>query len=234
MNSRRIAAIYAKLMAGLGYERFGAQGTDWGASVATWLAFDNPDRVSNLHLNLIPRSFEPPTGPGQPPKTAEETAFLEKAAAWSKSEGAYAAIQSTKPQSLAYGLNDSPAGLAAWIVEKFHAWGDNRPDMETNFGIDRILTDISIYWFTGTIGSSMRLYLENRSNPVQFKAGDRVRTPTAVAIFPADLPMPPRSWVERGYNVDRWTSMPRGGHFPAMEEPELLVEDIRAFFRPRR
>ncbi|MBJ7408147.1 MULTISPECIES: epoxide hydrolase family protein [Hyphomicrobiales] len=234
VNSRRIASMYAKLMTGLGYERFGAQGTDWGASVATWLAFDNPNRVSKLHLNLIPLGYDPPTGPGQPPKTAEETAFLERIASWSKSEGAYGAIQGTKPQSLAYGLNDSPAGLAAWIVEKFHAWGDNRPTMDDHFGIDRILTDISIYWFTGTIGSSMRLYFENRQNPFQFEAGEKVRTPTGVAIFPADIPMPPRSWVERGYNVDRWTAMPRGGHFPAMEEPQLLVEDIRTFFRPGR
>ncbi|MEP9404395.1 epoxide hydrolase family protein [Sphingomonas sp. VNH70] len=174
VNARRIAAMYAKLMTGLGYDRFGVQGTDWGASVATWMAIDNPHRVSKLHLNFIPRGYEPPTGTGQPPKTAEETAFLDKSAAWSRSEGAYGAIQGTKPQSLAYGLNDSPAGLAAWIVEKFHAWGDNRPDMETNFGIDRILTDISIYWFTGTIGSSMRLYLENRQIPFPFNAGEKV------------------------------------------------------------
>jgi microsomal epoxide hydrolase len=146
-------------------------------------------------------------------------------------ERGYFQIQSTKPQTLGYGLNDSPAGLAAWIVEKFRSWCDCDGDVEKKFTKDDLLTNITLYWATGSSTSSARLYYENQRN-----AGPNVRVevPTACAAFPKEISLPPRRWVEARYNVTRWTEMPRGGHFAALEEPGLLVEDIRAFFRTLR
>jgi pimeloyl-ACP methyl ester carboxylesterase len=147
-------------------------------------------------------------------------------------EGAYAMMHGTKPLTLAYGLNDSPAGLAAWIVEKFRAWSDCDGDVEKRFTKDELLTNLTIYWATQTINSSCRLYYETMhiwQNP-----GKRIELPTAMAMFPKDLVPQPREWTERQYNVQLWTPMPRGGHFPEWEEPELLAEDIRSFFRPLR
>ena len=226
--------LWMRLMTGLGYERFGAQGGDWGASVSTWLAFRFPDHVAGLHLNFIPGSYRPPLGDGQPPLSEDERAFLDASLAWADAEGAYGHIQRTRPQTLAYALTDSPVGLAAWIVEKFRAWSDCGGDVERAFTMDALLTNISIYWFTSTIGSSMRLYRESGRRPLHFAAGEHVSPPLGVAAFPHELPMPPRAWVERVYNVARWTPMLRGGHFAAMEAPELLAEEIRAFFRPLR
>ena len=228
VSSRQIAGLWAELMGGLGYERFGAQGGDIGAGVSTWLGLDHPERVLGLHLNYIPGSYRPPQG--EPP-TAEEGAFLERVAAWNQEEGGYGHLQGTRPQTLAYGLSDSPVGLAAWIAEKFQAWTDRDGQ---GVSTEALLTNIALYWFTNTIGSSVRLYRENRLQPVQFGPGERVRPPLSVALFPRELPMPPRSWVERVYDVRRWTKVPRGGHFAAMEEPELLAADIRAAFRPLR
>ena len=229
-----IAGLWARLMRGLGYHRFGAQGGDWGASVSTWLAVRHPELVAGLHLNFIPGSFRPPLGEGQPPLSDVEQAFVAKAASWADAEGAYAHIHGTRPQTLGYALADSPTGLAAWIVEKFRAWSDCGGDVETAFGRDALLANIALYWFTGTIGSSMRLYLEGRRRPLHFKPGEHVRPPLGVAQFPYELPMPPRAWVARVYDVTRWTMMPSGGHFAAMEAPELLAQEIRAFFRPLR
>ena len=229
-----IAGMWSRLMRALGYERFGAQGGDWGASVSTWLARRFPDQVAGLHLNFISGSLRPPLGDGQRPVSAEEQAYLDASAAWVEAEGGYGHIQGTKPHTLAYALTDSPVGLAGWIVEKFRTWSDCDGDVERAFTLDALLTDISIYWFTGTIGSSMRLYREARRRPLHFKPGERVLPPLAVARFPRELPMPPREWVERMFDVARWTEMPRGGHFAAMEAPELLAQDIRDFFRPLR
>jgi pimeloyl-ACP methyl ester carboxylesterase len=231
---REVADLWAKLMTGLGYERFGAQGGDWGASVSSWLALSYPQRLAGLHLNFIPGSFRPPLTDAEPPITTEEQAFLQTAAAWADSEGAYGKIQGTKPQTLAFGLNDSPAGLAAWILEKFHGWSGFQDDFEQGFGLDELLTNLSVYWFTGSIGSSFRLYLEGRKRPLQLASGQRVLPPLGIARFPHELPMPPRSWVERCFEVQRWTNMPHGGHFAAMEQPHALAEEIRAFFRPLR
>jgi pimeloyl-ACP methyl ester carboxylesterase len=230
----RIAEWWLKLMSGLGYERFAAQGGDIGAGVSTWLARRFPERVIGVHINYIPGSYRPPLGAGLPPVTAQEQAYLEAAAAWSSAEGAYAAEQATKPQTLAYAMTDSPAGLAAWIVEKFRAWSDCDGDVERVFTMDELLTDVSIYWFGHMLDASFRIYKENRLRPLTFEASERVATPLGVAAFPRELPTPPRSWVERVFNVQRWTSMPSGGHFAALEQPRLLVEDIRAFFRPLR
>jgi pimeloyl-ACP methyl ester carboxylesterase len=231
MNAFAIAALWARLMSGLGYERFAAQGGDWGASVSTGLGFLYPERVIGLHMNFVPGSFEPPHDPSGQDLTEEERAFLLTRAAWLDAEGAYSRVQATRPQSLAYGLNDSPAGLAAWVTEKFRAWSDCRGDLERVFTRDELLTSVSIYWFTQTIGSSMRLYWEGRQSPLRFAPGERVKVPCAIAQFPKEIPLPPRSWVERVYDVRRWSKMTRGGHFAAFEQPQLLVTDVREFFK---
>jgi len=234
MDTFAIAKLWADLMAGLGYDRFAAQGGDWGASVATCLGFMFPERVIGVHLNRIPGSFLPPHDPSGKDLTEEEKTFLAAHSNWLDTEGAYGRIQATKPQSLAYALNDSPVGLAAWVVEKFRAWSDCDGDVERIFTKDELLTNISIYWFTQTIGSSIRLYWENRRRPLRFAWGERVQVPCAVALFPKEIVRPPRSWVERVYNVQRWSHMAKGGHFAALEQPELLTQDIRSFFEPFR
>src|SRR3989454_1240055 len=151
-----------------------------------------------------------------------------------RSEGAYALLQSTKPQTLAYGLNDSPVGLASWIVEKFRSWSDCGGDIEQRFSKDELLTNIMIYWVTETISSTARLYYEDAHTPQQLKPGQYIEVQAGVATFPKDLTLPPRELGERFLRVERWTEMPRGGHFAALEEPELLVSDMRTFFRPLR
>jgi microsomal epoxide hydrolase len=166
--------------------------------------------------------------------TPEEQKRLEAARRFRDTETGYQAIQGTKPQTVGYALTDSPAGLAGWIVEKFRTWSDCGGDVESRFTKDELLTNIMIYWITGNITSSMRLYYENRAALRTGIADGRIETPTGFAVFPAELVRLPRAWCEEGYNVIHWTEMPRGGHFAALEEPELLVEDIRAFFRPLR
>lgn len=234
VNTSEIAKFWHSLMADLGYHRFGAQGGDIGAGVSSWLARLFPDAVSGIHLNYIPGSFRPPLGENLPPLSAEEQAFLERGVLWSSLEGAYAALQGTKPQTLSFSLTDSPVGLAAWIVEKFRSWSDCNGDLESVISMDALLTDISLYWFSDSLTSSLRLYKENRLFPLAFAAGERVTPPLGMALFPRELPTPPRSWVERVFNVTRWTPMQAGGHFAALEQPHLLAEDIRAFFRPLR
>jgi len=238
MNSYAIAELWAELMTGLGYDRFAAQGGDWGASICTWLALQVPSRVAGIHLNYIPGSYDPPRAAGGSDLAPEERAFLASRDQWLDAEGAYGHIQGTKPQTAAYALNDSPAGLCAWIAEKFRDWSDwqTSPNAQPEDAISRdtLLTNISIYWFTQTIASSMRLYWEGRRRPVRFAPGQRVDVPVGVARFAKEEPMPPRKWVERCYNVRRWTEYPRGGHFAALEQPEVLAEDIREFFRALR
>jgi len=229
-----VAGLWADLMAGLGYHRFGAQGGDLGAGVSTWLGYRFPERIVGMHLNYIPGSYRPPLGEAEPQISAEEQLFLNRAAVFADTEGGYAKVQGTKPQSLAVGLNDSPAGLAAWIAEKFQAWTDCSGNLEQVVDLDSLLTHISLYWFTGCIGSSFRQYVEGRARPLTFGPGERLLPPVGIALFPAELPMPPRSWVERSFNVQRWSQMSKGGHFAAMEQPRLLAEEIRAFFRPLR
>jgi pimeloyl-ACP methyl ester carboxylesterase len=234
VNSREIAMTWQDLMADLGYHRFGAQGGDIGAGVSTWLARLFPDEVCGIHLNYIPGSYRPPLGEQLPPTTPEEQAFLEKGASWSALEGGYAALQATKPQTLSFALTDSPLGLAAWIAEKVRAWSDCNGDIESVISMDTLLTDISLYWFSDSLTASLRLYKENRLRPLIFAPGERVIPPLGVALFPHELPMPPRSWMERVFDVRRWTPIAAGGHFAALEQPRLLAEDIRAFFRPLR
>jgi len=224
-GSFETAGLWAELMAGLGYPRFGAQGGDIGAGVSAWLGQRFPQQVIGMHLNYIPGSFRPPVEDGAP-MTDEEQDFLRRAGDFLDQEGAYARLQGTKPYTLAVGLHDSPAGLAAWIAEKFQAWSDGP------IALDTLLANISLYWFTGSIGSSFRMYVEGRARPMALR--ERVTPPLGVALFPFELPMPPRCWVERSFDVRRWNTMPAGGHFAALEQPHLLAEEIRAFFRPLR
>ena len=230
VNIQKIADIFFKLMSEvLGYKRFAVQGGDWGAAITSRIGEVYSPSLYGIHLNMI--AMGPAEGRNAPELTPEEKVFLGDAEKFRMHETGYQWIQGTKPQTLAYGLTDSPAGLAAWIVEKFRTWSDCHGDVESRFSKDQLLTNIMIYWVTGTINSSTRLYYEARHHPWRMKPGTRIETPTGFALFPAELVRPPRHWAERVYNVKRWTQMPRGGHFAAMEEPALLADDIRAFFR---
>jgi pimeloyl-ACP methyl ester carboxylesterase len=233
VGAGQTARLWAALMGKLGYGRFALQGGDLGAGVSSWLARLYPARVIGLHLNFIPGSYRPYIDDKQP-LTEEEQDFAGQSAAWANEQGAYGHVQGTRPQSLAFALNDSPAGLAAWIAEKFRAWSDCDGDLEKAISLDVLLTNISLYWFTRTIGSSFRMYVEGRRNPLLLSAGERISPPLAVAHFPKELPMPPQSWVRRGYNLQRWSSMPHGGHFAALERPQELAADIRRFFNTLR
>ena len=219
------AGLWQTLMEGLGYPRFGAQGGDIGAGVSAWLGQRFPEQIIGMHLNFVPGSLRPPELDRRPP-TPEEQDYLNRMKEFQDKEGAYAHQQSTKPYTLAAGLHDSPAGLAAWIGEKFHTWTERDLDLDT------LLANISLYWFTGTIGSSFRMYVESRARPMAPQ--EAVKPPLGVALFPGEIAMPPRSWVERCFDVRRWEQMPAGGHFAALEQPQLLAEEIRAFFRPLR
>lgn len=228
---RAVAQTIAALMATLGYGRYAAQGGDWGASVSAWLARLHSERLVGIHLNLVPA--RKPDGDAFDGLTAEELTRLDQARRFRDEGAGYQAIQGTRPQTLGYGLHDSPVGLLAWILEKFHAWGDCAGDVVGRFGRDDLLTNVSIYWVTGNITSSLRLYCESRRSGRFVGAGldARVEVPTACALFPGEIYRPPRRWAEAAFRVEQWTEMPRGGHFAALEEPELLVDDIRTFFR---
>ena len=226
----RVGKTVAQLMQQLGYTRYGAQGGDWGASVTRWLGQNQPDEVVGIHLNFA--SVGKPEG-DDPEAGVDETELnrMRSRRAELKDHWAYSQIQGTRPQTLGYGLNDSPAGLAAWILDKFYIWSDCRGDVENSFTKDELITNIMIYWVTDSIASSTRLYYESRRAS---RSSGRVTTPTGVAIFPKEIVLPPRKWVEARYNVVHWTEMPRGGHFAALEEPELFVRDVRQFFRALR
>ena len=234
MDPERIAALWAELMDGLGYARFGAQGGDWGAMVTTYLGARHASRVVGIHLNMVIAFPDDPQNPNVDGVLPEEFPGLLEAQHFQKEETGYQRIQATKPQTLAYALNDSPAGLAAWIVEKFRTWSDCGGDVERRFTKDELLTNIMLYWVPETANSSCRLYYEAVHAEKFPPTGLRVEVPTGCAIFPGELFKPPRVWAERAFNVQRWTRFPAGGHFAAMEEPAALVDDIRAFFRPLR
>jgi pimeloyl-ACP methyl ester carboxylesterase len=230
LDSIAVAARWAELMAVLGYPRFGAAGGDIGSGVSRYLGLDHPEAVAAVHRTDV----GVPVFTGDPADLApEERAWFKAIAAWGGAEGAYAAMHRTKPQTAAFGLTDSPVGLAAWIVEKLRAWSDCDGDVERRFSKDEILTNVTLYWLTGTIGSSMRMYNANAAiAPAQHAR--RVEAPSGFALFPADITRPPRAWLERTANVARVTEMPRGGHFAAFEEPELYAAELREFFRPYR
>ncbi len=235
VTTHSTAGLWHHLMHRLGYERYGTQGGDFGAAVATFMALSDPQPLLGIHLSNL--ELAPFTGPGSRPLSEAERAYLRQYQHWSEVDGGYKAIQSTRPQTLSYGLNDSPVGWAAWIVEKFRAWSDCDGDVERRFSKDDLLTTIMLYWATQTIATSMRDYFENRWYGITPGPQDFVTVPTAVAVFAHQFVSdgtPPREWAERLYNVCQWTPMPRGAHFAAMEEPELLARDIITFFATRR
>ena len=228
-----MADCFADLMTQvLGHGKFGVQGGDWGAFVAAALAVRHPDKLVGIHVNLL--SIRPDQLPPANP-TPEETRYHDAVAVWQKEETGYQYIQGTRPQTLAYGLTDSPAGLAAWIVEKFYAWTDNQGDLETAVGRDILLANISLYWFTGAIGSSFWPYYARMHGPWPIPDGSTVDVPVGYAEFPRENRRPPRSIAERMYtDIRQWTVMAKGGHFAALEQPEALARDARDFFRPLR
>ena len=230
MGVNGMADVFAKLMSQIGYESYVAQGGDWGASISSRVGFSHSDKVKAIHINMI-LGGSPYLGPGSRPLSDAERQYIQEIGQWERDEGAYGHIQGTKPQTLAYGLNDSPAGLAAWIVEKWRSWSDCGGDIESVYTKDQILTNVTLYWVTETINASMRIYYETRKDRWRLGQGRRIEVPTAVAVFPEELDRPVREWAERMYNVLRWTEFPRGGHFAAMEEPHALVADMREFFR---
>ncbi len=211
----------------LGYQRFGAHGGDVGAGVTSRLGLRFPQNLIGIHVTAVVR---PEIGPEDPPLSDAEKEYVQLNDEWEKEENGYGHIQGTRPQTLAYGLNDSPVGLAAWIVEKYRAWSDCGGDVERRFTRDELLTNITLYWMTQTINSSMRHYYEQRHAVWPFPRGTRVRVPTGVCLTVEPVDRAPREWAERMYDVRRYTLLPCGGHFAAMEEPALLAEDIRAFF----
>lgn len=240
IGPRAIAGLWHRLVTEkLNYARpYGVQGGDWGAVVSSWLAFDHPMKdeagVLGVHLNMMG------VRPGLDLKTAtlsaDEQAWLAKMGPALDDKTAYQRIHATRPQTLGVALADSPVGLASWIVEKFQAWSDCGGDPLNRFSMDTLLDNVMVYWLTGTAGTATWLYRGvTEQKPRALPAGAKVETPTGFAAFPADIaPAPPREWIERAFNLRHHTIMPSGGHFAALEEPALLVEDIRAFFRPLR
>jgi len=245
IGPRAIAALWHQLVHDkLNYRRpYGAQGGDWGAVVSSWLAFDHPVKeekdewksgVLGLHLNMM--GLRPGIDLRTTTLSDAEKAWLEAMRTGLDDKTAYQRIQATRPQTLGVALTDSPVGLAAWIVEKFRDWSDCSGNPLNRFSMDLLIDNVMVYWLTGTAGSATWLYRgAAEQKPRALPVGQKVSTPTGFAAFPADLaPSPPKEWIERAYNLRRHTTMPNGGHFAALEEPKLLVEDIRAFFRPLR
>lgn len=232
VTSAAVADLWHRLMSdGLGYPRFAAQGSDIGAGVTAQLGLRHPDELVGIHLS----SFALPQPPQ--PWTPDEQKWVESADTWWNDEGAYANQHQTKPQTLGYGLADSPAGMAGWIVEKYRSWSDSGGDVLARIGLERLLATLTVYWATGTITSSIRMYYEARHRAVPLVAGEHITFPAGFALFANEfvpLPNPPRDLVERYFRVARWSELARGGHFPAIEEPQLLAEELRAFFRPLR
>ena len=227
-----IARTFRALMTGvLGYRRYGAQGGDWGCFVTSVLAAEHPDELVGIHLNMLPLRRDPAAVANPTP---QEARYLGELARFLKEETGYQWIQGTRPQTLAYALTDSPAGLAAWILEKFRAWTDNDGDPRSAIPLDAMLANVSLYWFTGAIGSSFWPYWARMHGPWPVRDGP-IAVPTGYAEFPREIVRPPRSIAERTYvDLRRWTEMPRGGHFAAMEQPEALAREIVAFFGPLR
>ena len=240
IGPRAVAGLWHKLVTEkLNYGRpYGIQGGDWGAVVSSWLAFDHPIKdesgVLGVHLNMM--GLRPGIDLETATLSTDEQAWLAKMGSALDDKTAYQRIHATRPQTLGVALVDSPVGLASWIVEKFQAWSDCGGDPLKRFSMDTLLDNIMVYWLTGTAGTATWLYRgAAQQKPRALPEGAKVETPTGFAAFPADIaPAPPREWIERAFNLRRHTVMASGGHFAALEEPDLLVEDIRAFFRPLR
>lgn len=222
-----IADINAQLMQLLGYDKYMVQGGDWGSIISSATARRHSEQVLGLHLNM---AFALPPGDVADPLSlieAHEKEDMQNMQIWQGEGNGYFRIQATKPNTLGFGLTDSPIGLAAWIIEKFHAWSDCNGDPQNALAIDDMLTNICLYWFSGNITSAARLYFEAEHDAqTDFSYVD---TPTAAAIFPVEIGNSPKAWAERAYNIQRWTRYPKGGHFAALEQPDFLAEDLRAF-----
>ncbi|MFF2847261.1 epoxide hydrolase family protein [Streptomyces sp. NPDC058001] len=237
---QRVAAAFAVLMDRLGYARYGTQGGDWGAAISRELGRIHPERVIGVHLNLLPggdatREPDPDELAALSPAERDRThASYARHRAWLRDRQGYADLQSTRPQTLAYGLTDSPVGQLAWIAEKFHEWSDTRERPGGAIDRDLLLTNVMLYWLTRTAGSSARIYYERAHADYRGAPPEPSTTPTALAVFPEDNFIPLRHIAERTNRIVRWTEFDRGGHFAALEEPDLLVADVRAFFRELR
>jgi len=229
-NSRAVASLWHTLMAELGHSTYFAQGGDIGSGVTTWLARLYPNAVRALHLNFISGGYQPPLTEADRPLSPAESEWLAARTRWAEREGGYSHVQATKPQTLAYSLIDSPAGLAAWMLEKFFTWSDGNDELTHRFDLDELLTNVSVYWFSGNVAATLRIYQENAREPLRFGSGERISPPLCYARFPKEIINPPREWVERVFNVARWTEMPVGGHFAALEQPRALASDIHEAF----
>lgn len=232
VNNYFVSELWAKLITEkLGYSKFAAAGGDMGSGVTRYLALNHPELLIGIHLTDIGIIRNLTASQNEAELSEEELQYKKDASEWISNEGGYMSIQSTKPQTIAYGLSDSPVGLAAWIIEKFRSWSDCNGDLSKSFSEDELLTNIMIYWVTNTIDSSANIYYENvHSLPPM----GHIDVPTGIALFPADVLLPPKKWAMSNLNVTRWTTMPRGGHFTAMEDPEPLAQEFRAFFKPYR
>ncbi|GAA2987421.1 epoxide hydrolase family protein [Actinokineospora diospyrosa] len=227
---RDTARLWRELMHSLGYRRFAAHGGDFGSGVTTFLALDHPDDLIGIHLTNL--ELDPYLGPGSDPLTEAERALVEHEEEFVARAGGYNLLQSTTPLTAGYGLSDSPVGLAAWVLEKWRAWSDCGGDLE-RFDRDLLLSTLTLFWVTNTITDSMRDFHDNRDLYDALTADDRVRVPTAIGLFDNEFAhhgRMPKSWAERLYDVRRWTEMPSGGHFAAVEEPQALVDDLVEFF----
>jgi pimeloyl-ACP methyl ester carboxylesterase len=234
MSPRRIAGLWVEMMGRLGYERFGAHGGDWGSYVTGLLGYLHPAHLVGAHMTMVPMAA-PRSADGEPADTGDESERTRRAQRrrWRDREGGYAAVQRTKPQTLSYGLMDSPAGTLAWIVEKWRGWSDCGGDVLRAFSREELLTNVAIYWHTATIASSVRLYYEAQEDPVPIAAGDRVRVPAGFLLFRRQG-VPSRARAAQLFDVRRWTVSESGGHFAGLERPDLLVDELREFFRPLR
>lgn len=237
-NFWRTADLWVRLMQDvLGYSRFSAEGGDWGALVTSQLGHKYADRLHGIYVHLVaPLDIFLGALPAASEYGPDEQGWFEKNAHFFSAESGYSALQATKPQTIAHALNDSPAGLCSWILEKRRTWSDCAGDVERRFTKDELLTTVMIYWVTQSYGTSARYYYECVHNPWRpsHPREPVVEAPTGVGLFEKEVVLLPRTWTERYYNLKRWTRMPSGGHFAPMEEPDLLVDDIRAFFRPLR
>ncbi|HTL07441.1 MAG TPA: epoxide hydrolase [Chitinophagaceae bacterium] len=232
MNNAAMAAVLVHLMTDvLGYKKFAAAGGDIGSGVTRQLAYNYPKSLLAIHLTDVGIIRELIQASNSETLSPEAHRYGKAAQEWLAKEGAYIAIQSTKPLTLAYGLSDSPIGLAAWLLEKFHAWSDCGGDLNNSFSNDELLTNIMIYWLSNCIGSANQAYYENVHS---LPAIGRIEVPTGLALFAKDVLPPPKDWVIKNFNLMHWSQIKKGGHFTAMECPELFVSDIRNFLRPFR
>ena len=228
-NNARVAELWIKLMTeNLGYSKFAAAGGDIGSGVTRYMALNHPQLLIGIHLTDVGIIRDLLVASDESKLSQAEIAYKKTAQQWMAQEAGYISIQSTKPQTLSYGLSDSPVGTAAWILEKFRSWSDCKGQLENSYSKDELLTNVMIYWLTNTLSSSVNMYYENtHSLPPMGK----IEIPTGIALFAQDILLPPKEWTVKNLNIVQWTEIPRGGHFTAMEEPDLFVEDIRKFYR---